>query len=92
VIIRILGQGQYDVPDDTLAELNVLDDALIEAVDSGDADKFSVALGELLERVQAVASPHAPDALDTSDLILPGPDSSLEEVQELLGSEGLIPD
>jgi len=91
MIVRILGEGQYDVPADALVELNDLDDALIEAVESADAGTFAAALGELLQRVRAVAAPHAPDALDSSDLILPGPDSSLEEVQALLGDEGLIP-
>ena len=91
MIIRILGEGQYDVPDDALNELNDLDEALISAVESADTGMFTAALGELLARVRAVASPHAADALDASDLILPGLDSSLEEVQALLGDEGLIP-
>ena len=91
MIVRILGEGQYDVPADALAELNELDDALTEAVESGDADTFEAALGELLQRVRAVAAPHSPDTLDPSDLIRPGPDSSLEDVQEILGGEGLIP-
>ena len=91
MIVRILGEGQYDVPDDALDKLNDLDEALITAVGSADTGTFTAALGELLARVRAVASPHAADALDSSDLILPGPDSSLEEVQALLGDEGLIP-
>jgi hypothetical protein len=91
MIVRILGEGQYDVPDDALDELNDLDEALITAVESADASAFTTTLGELLARVRAVASPHAPDALDSSDLILPGSDSSLEEVRALLGDEGLIP-
>ena len=92
MIVRILGMGQYDVPAAAIDALNDLDDALIEAVEAGDAAGFSAALGDLLARVQAVAAPHPPDALDTSDVILPGPDSSLEEVRHLLGGEGLIPD
>jgi hypothetical protein len=91
MIVRILGEGQHDVPAGALDELNDLDDALIEAVESGHAGAFSTALGELLRRVRAVAAPHAPEALDTSDLILPAPDSSLEDVRALLGGEGLIP-
>lgn len=91
MIVRILGEGQYDVPDGAIEELNELDDALIEAVESGDAETFSAALGELLQRVRSVAVPHAPETLDTSDLILPAPDSTLEEVRALLGDEGLIP-
>ena len=91
MIVRILGRGQFDVPASALDELNDLDDSLIEAVEAGDDAGFSTALADLLQRVQAVAAPHPPDTLDTSDVILPGPDSSLEEVRRLLGGEGLIP-
>jgi hypothetical protein len=91
VIVRILGEGQFDVPDEALEQLNDLDEALVLAVESGDNEAFTGALGELLTGVRAAAAPHAADALDSSDLILPGPDSSLAEVRALLGDEGLIP-
>ncbi|MGH3366167.1 MAG: PspA-associated protein PspAA [Nocardioidaceae bacterium] len=91
MIVRILGEGQFDVPDTALDELNELDEALVTAVESGDTDAFAGALGELLVGVRAAAAPHALDALDRSDLILPGPDSSLSEVRALLGDDGLIP-
>lgn len=91
MIVRILGEGQFDVPDTALDELNELDEALVSAIELGDTDVFTRALGELLAGVRAVATPHAADALDNSDLILPGPDSSLAEVRALLGDEGLIP-
>lgn len=91
MIVRILGEGQFDVPDTVLDELNELDEGLVRAVESGDTDAFTRALGELLVAVRAAATPHAADALDNSDLILPSPDSSLAEVRALLGDEGLIP-
>jgi hypothetical protein len=34
---------------------------------------------------------HAADALDESDLILPPPDATIDEVRELLSDDGLIP-
>lgn len=92
MIVRILGEGQFDVPDAALDELNELDEALVIAVESGDADAFARALRELLAGVRTAATPHAVDTLDSSDLILPGPDASLAEVRALLGDEGLIPD
>ncbi len=91
MIVRILGEGQFDVPDSALTELNALDEGLVTAVEAGDDDGFSVALGQLLAGVRAAAAPHPPDALDPSDLVLPGPDTTLDEVRELLGDEGLIP-
>jgi len=92
VIVRILGEGQFDVPSSALDTLNELDQRLIEALEANDADEFTSALGQLLATVKAHAVPHPPDALDPSDCVLPGPDSSIEEVKALLrGDEGLIP-
>ncbi|SFQ54290.1 hypothetical protein SAMN05421810_10952 [Amycolatopsis arida] len=91
MIVRILGEGQFDVPDSALDTLNELDDALVAAVEAGDDEAFTRALGALLTGVRAAAAPHDVAALDSSDLILPGPDSTLAEVRELLGDDGLVP-
>ena len=47
MIIRILGEGQYDVPADAVDGLNQLDAAVEAAVESGNTAAFSSALGEL---------------------------------------------
>ncbi|MGH3516991.1 MAG: PspA-associated protein PspAA [Haloechinothrix sp.] len=91
MIVRILGEGQFDVPDTALDSLNELDEVLVAAVESGDDDAFTRALEALLAGIRAAATPHAVDALDSSDLILPGPDSTLAEVRALLGDDGLVP-
>ncbi|SFB62528.1 hypothetical protein SAMN05216266_1315 [Amycolatopsis marina] len=91
MIVRILGEGQFDVPDTALNSLNELDEMLVATVESGDDDAFTRALEALLAGVRAAATPHAVDTLDSSDLILPGPDSTLAEVRALLGDDGLVP-
>lgn len=91
MIVRLLGQGQFDVPEDRLDDLNELDDALIAAIDAGDEESFRDSLGRLLNAVKANAQAVPDDYLGPSDFILPGDDTSLEEVRELLSDEGLIP-
>ena len=91
MIVRILGEGQFDVPDDRLETLNELDGAVESAVESGDTESFGRALGALLAGVRSAAVPHEAGTLDTSDLILPPADASLEEVRDLLSGDGLIP-
>ncbi|QZY28052.1 PspA-associated protein PspAA [Nocardioides coralli] len=91
MIIRILGEGQFDVPEESIDSLNALDDAVEQAVEAGDDEVFAKALGALLDRVRDSAVPHAEGTLDTSDLILPPADASLEEVRDLLSGDGLIP-
>jgi hypothetical protein len=91
MIVRILGEGQFDVPDSALDGLNELDDRLTKAVEANDTDAFAAALGDLLVTVRAHATAHPLETLDPSDCVLPGPDSSIDDVRTLLGDEGLIP-
>ena len=91
MIVRILGEGQFDVPDERVATLNELDAAVESAVEAGDTEAFVSALEALLAGVRAAAVPHEAGTLDISDLILPPADASLEEVRDLLSGDGLIP-
>ena len=93
MIVRVLGEGQYDV-DDTHAELlNGLDSGLERAVEAGDETAFRAALAELLSQVRTIGERLPDDSLEPSDAALPDESSSLEEVRALLAdsSGGLIP-
>ena len=93
MIVRILGEGQYDV-DDTHAELlNALDTGLETAVDQGDESTFRASLSDLLAKVRAVGARVPDESLVPSDAVLPAEDSSIDEVRALLSEsgEGLIP-
>lgn len=91
MIVRILGEGQLEVPDAELDGLNELDEALIADMEAGDEDAFRRDLEALLDRIRSTGTPVADDYLGPSDLMLPSADSTLEEVRSLLGEEGLIP-
>ncbi len=91
MIVRILGEGQLDVPDSELGKLNTLDDALQAAVDADDEAAFAAALADLLAEVRQVGTPLPDDSLVPSELVLPSADAGLAEVRDLLGEEGLIP-
>jgi hypothetical protein len=91
VIVRILGEGQYDVADSALDRLNQFDAVVESAVGAGDQAAFEVALKDLLDCVRTVGVPHPVDAIDESDVILPSADSSIDEVAEMLADDGLIP-
>jgi hypothetical protein len=91
MIVRIMGEGQFDVTEDDLDELNRLDDDLAVAIEGGDHDRFQTALEALLTSVRIHGKELPEDYLGPSDLVLPGPDATLEEVSAILGEEGLIP-
>ena len=91
MIVRILGEGQYDLEDHALDALNGLDNQIESAIESGDEEMFRTALQGLLAAVRTSGTHHDVDSLDESDLILPPPDATIDEVRELLGDDGLIP-
>ena len=91
MIVRILGEGQLEVPDSEIDRLNELDEALVQDLEKGDADSWRRHLEALLDRIRSTGTPVADDYLGPSDLMLPSGDSTLEEVRSLLGDEGLIP-
>ncbi|HYY79501.1 MAG TPA: hypothetical protein VFD04_10005 [Actinomycetes bacterium] len=91
MIVRIIGEGQFDVPDAHLDELNRLDEDLLKAADGGAQEAFTAALEALLASVRTAGDELPADHLGPSDLVLPSPDATIEEVRDLLGDEGLIP-
>ncbi|WP_328790765.1 MULTISPECIES: PspA-associated protein PspAA [unclassified Streptomyces] len=91
MIVRIMGEGQVEVADSHFAELNKLDDELLVELESGDDEGFRRTLGALLDAVRRLGTPLPDDALEPSELILPGDDADLDEVREMLSDDGLIP-
>jgi hypothetical protein len=91
VILRILEEGQLEVPDGALDELNELDDSLVVAVEAGDEEGFRSSLEALLAKVRELGTPVAEDHLGPSELFLPSPDATIEEVRKLMDEEGLLP-
>ena len=88
MIVRILGEGQYTVPDDHRATLEKLDDAIADAVDHGDEDRFLEALNALTTEVRSAGEALADDAFAPSDLVVPFSDATLEETKGLLAESG----
>ncbi|AZM45631.1 hypothetical protein DMB38_07095 [Streptomyces sp. WAC 06738] len=91
MIVRIMGEGQVKLDDSHFAELDKLDDELLAEMEGGDEAGFRRTLGALLDAVRSLGTPLPADALEPSELILPGPDASLDEVREMLSDDGLIP-
>ena len=91
MIVRILGEGQWEVADGHVDALNTLDAEVETAIEAGDHATFTQSLEQLLNAVRTAGDPLPDDSLVDSDLILPPADATLEEVRELLGDDGLIP-
>ena len=91
MIVRIMGEGQVVLADSHVTELNKLDDILLAEMESGDGPGFRTTLHALLDKVRELGAPLPDDSLEPSELILPAPDATLEEVRSMLRDDGLIP-
>jgi hypothetical protein len=93
MIVRILNEGQWELSDEAVRSLNLVDDELEKAVAANDQERLTTTLGSLLDQVRDSGRVLPDDDLRDSDLILPAADSTVEEVRALLSesSEGLIP-
>ena len=90
MIVRIMGEGQFEIDDEVAKGLNDLDEQAGQALEAGDAERF----GELLERMAAAVRSNgtrlADEDLSASDAIVPAEDLSLDEARQLFDGEGLV--
>ncbi len=92
MIVRLMGEGQFEVDDEVAKGLNDLDEKAGEAVERGDEEQLRVLLDRMTEAVLTNGSRVPDDDLRGSDAIVPPGDLSLDEAKQLFEGEGLIPD
>ena len=90
MLIRILGEGQFVVPDSEIEEINRLDTALEHALNTTD-DDVQPALDALLDKVRSVGVRPTDAEFVESEVILPFADAHEEEIRAMLQDDGLIP-
>lgn len=91
MIVRILTEGQYNFPGAHVDALNEIDNQLVDVVEREDRAAFEKTLKAMLDLVREKGTPVPLDELVESDLVLPEPDITLEEAEELFTGEGILP-
>ena len=91
MIVRISSEGQYNLPGSFIDQLNEIDNLLVEAVEAENQADYERLLKQMLDLVRDNGEPVPVDELVESDLILPEPDLTLREAEELFVGEGLLP-
>lgn len=92
MIVRVMGNGQYDVDDEVAKGLNDLDGQAEQALEAGDEEQLREILRRMAEQVRANGARLADDDLKPSEAIVPPDDLTLDEARQLFDGEGLIPD
>jgi hypothetical protein len=92
VIVRVMGEAQYDVDDEVAKGLNELDEQAAAALEAGDEERLRELLRRMAEQVRTNGARLPDEDLSPSEALVPPEDLTLEEARELLEGEGLIPD
>ena len=92
-IVRIMGQGQFTVDNETLKKLNKIDDSIVQLVnqDRSDDAEFKKRLIELTNIVEKNGKPLDSKEIIQSDIILPSADLSIDEAKNLFRGDGVVP-
>lgn len=92
MIVRIFNDRQYRLDERHYEPLNVLDDAVVAAVDAGDEREYRAQFDALLAFVREHGVPVGDDELIGSDVLLPADDFSFDEATQEFTGDGLVPD
>ena len=92
MIVRVMGEGQYEVDDEVAKGLNDLDEQAEQALEAGDAERLGELLGRMADAVRSNGIRLPDEDLSPSEAIVPPSDLSLDEARELFEGDGLIPD
>jgi hypothetical protein len=87
MIVRILGEAQFEVPPSEIGALEELDAKLAAAIEQNDEAAFAEILSKLADKVRATGTVLDATTIVSSDLTVPHEGASLEEVRHLLASE-----
>ena len=92
MIVRLMGEGQYEVDDSLRARLDELDAETEQAVTAGDEIALHAALRALHDEVRNAGKKLDHAHLGASDAVVPPDDLSLDEARRLLAGEDVFPD
>lgn len=93
MIVRLMGEGQYELDDECIEEVNKIDDEITKFVENDDGESFKAAFLKMKEYIRANGTKIPDELIKPSEVIIPPCDLTLEEAKKLYkGEEGMIPD
>lgn len=92
MIVRLMGEGQWQVDDSLKERLDELDGETEQAVTAGDEAALHAALRALHEEVRGAGEQLDHAHLGASDAVVPPDDLSLDDARRLLAGEDPFPD
>ena len=92
MIVRLMGEGQFELEQKNLDEVNKIDNEIVKIVGKGDEKAFEIQYKKLVDIVRKKGKPISNEVLKPSEVIIPPGDLTFEEAKQIFRGEGLIPD
>jgi effector-binding domain-containing protein len=90
MIVRISGDGQYELDNSGAQKLEDLDRDLTSALHAGQEKEFHQHLHSIISFIQEQGKELGMDTVVGSDVIVPPEDITMEEAQRFFTDEGLM--
>lgn len=92
MIVRLMGEGQYEFDKKHLDAINKIDNDIVKIVNDRDETAFRTEFKKLINYVRKNGKKIPYEIIKPSDIIIPPDDITLEEAQKIFRGEGLIKD
>ncbi len=96
MIVRLMGEGQYELDKKHMDELNKIDNNIVRIISKGDEKAiriiFKSEFKKLNDHVRKNGKKIPDDIIKPSDVIIPPADLSLTEARSIFKGDGLIKD
>ncbi len=92
MIVRLMGEGQYEFDKKHLDAINKIDNDIVKIVNDRDETAFRAEFKKLTDYVRKNGKKVPHELIKPSDIIIPPADITLEEAQKIFKGEGLIKD
>jgi hypothetical protein len=94
-IVRVMGQGQYRVNEETVKKINDIDNAIVQILqnaDKSDDQEFKAKITRLVQIITSEGQKLDDKEIVESDIIVPDSVISVNEAKKVFQGEGIIPD
>ena len=96
MIVRLMGEGQYEIDKKHLDAINKIDNNIVKIVNNQDEKAVEAAFKseykKLIDHVRKNGKKIPDEIIKPSDIIIPPADLTLEEARKIFTGEGLIPE
>ncbi|NJD78548.1 MAG: hypothetical protein FIB08_15890 [Candidatus Methanoperedens sp.] len=95
MIVRLMGEGQYELDKKYLDSVNNIDNNIVKIVNRGNEKAvkiaFKIELKKLTDYVRRNGKKIPDEIIKPSEIIIPPADLTLEEARKIFKGDGLIP-